>query len=145
MTDEMIESIRKKAEAFPLVAFGMGTPPDMMRLYRLTVPGPGIDGNLGGASAEFSEAETVFISEARGDILALIAEVKRLKESLVDWYNEGFDAGKGEKKEWSDDSFRRGAEAMREAAARVAVSTTQNFYEDSVGNIIRALLIPEDK
>lgn len=94
MTDEMLESIRKKAEAFPVLAIEreehfvpadvIVTPIEDFMLAKVgqTYPRDGGQVFLGHTEASFKKAEAEFIAEARGDILALVAEVKRLRAAL---------------------------------------------------------------
>lgn len=194
MTLEMLEAIRKKAEAFPILFMVREehyTPPDVIVTpiedYMLAKDGQmyprgGGQVYLGHTEASFSKAEAEFIMEARADILALVAEVERFRlageqllkyaaeqreaasteierlkvevaawkahaearASQVDWFREGFDAGKRERAEWSADSFKRGAHAMREAAADAIEQRVQRGIGVN-GGTVRDVPLPEDK
>jgi hypothetical protein len=88
------------------------------------------------------------------DLRALLDEVERLTtllagtEAVLDNEREYQTRLKAEVGQLANESFRRGAEAMREAAAQ-AFSTQGNGYYGLTGSgvakIIRDLPIPEDK
>ena len=120
--------------------------------------------NLGGGGALFRPSEAEFISEARGDILFLVDEVERLTLALAlaeqvsgvlcddcGWAMKFPDEPcRCEVVRQRDKAFRRGAEAMREAAALAVHEgfTTGLLTPAAVTRavrVIRRLPIPEDK
>lgn len=79
MTDEVLRDMEQRAEAFPAYA-ETHTMCSSRRVWRV-VDGVGAE-FLGGADAWFSRAEAEFLTQARGDILALAAEVRRLRDEM---------------------------------------------------------------
>lgn len=83
MTKEMLAQLKEKAESVPtLLVVEHPTKEDGGLIIPKLTNERCFIAYLGGPHACFTEEDATFVTEARGDILSLIAEVERLRHAL---------------------------------------------------------------